>query len=86
MSSFYAEKAGFDQPHHDVLSMSRSMRSMNQPDLGDRSCMSPTTEVDGKMRSSQRRRVPVAVGTQLHSWISTSLTSLFSVGGVEREK
>ncbi|KAJ5935727.1 hypothetical protein N7466_005274 [Penicillium verhagenii] len=60
MSSFYTEKAGFDQSHHDVLSLSRSMRSMNHQDLGDHSsCMSPT-EADGKMRTSQRRRVPVA--------------------------
>ncbi|KAJ5929749.1 hypothetical protein N7454_006699 [Penicillium verhagenii] len=60
MSSFYTEKAGFDQSHHDVLSLSRSMRSMNHHDLGDHSsCMSPT-EADGKMRTSQRRRVPVA--------------------------
>jgi hypothetical protein len=67
MSSFYAEKPGFDQSHHDVLSMSRSMRSMNQHNQGDHSCMSPARGVDGKMRNSQRRRVPVAVGTQIHS-------------------
>lgn len=58
---------------------------MNQHDLGDQSCMT-TTEVDGKMRGSQRRRVPVAVGTQIDFQISHSLTLLFSVDGVEREK
>lgn len=65
MDSFYAEK-GYEQPGHGTsFSMSRSMRSMTRHELGDRTngCISPATEVDGKMRNSQRRRVPVAVCT-----------------------
>ena len=71
MDSFY-EKTGFDQSRHDVFSLSRSMRSMNQHEmkheLSDRSnCISPAAELDGKLRNSQRRRVPVAVGYSLCS-------------------
>lgn len=65
MESFYAEKtAGFDQSRHDSALLSRSMRSMNHHELGDRgpSCISSATELDGKLRNPPRRRVPVAVG------------------------
>ncbi|KAJ5895561.1 hypothetical protein N7495_007252 [Penicillium taxi] len=63
MDSFYTEKSGFDQPRHDMaFSMSRSMRSMTQQELNDRSCISHATEMDGKSRNPQRRRVPIACG------------------------
>lgn len=65
MYSFYTEK-GYEQSRHDTsLSMSGSMRSMTQHELGDRasSGISPAAELDGKLRNPQRRRVPVAVGT-----------------------
>lgn len=64
MESFYSEKPGYDQTRHDaVLSLSRSMRSLHQHELNDHSGgISPGTEMEGKLRNSQRRRVPVAVG------------------------
>ncbi|KAJ6151815.1 hypothetical protein N7470_006943 [Penicillium chermesinum] len=65
MESFYSEKAGYDQSRHDVLSLSRSMRNLNQRELSDHASgvISPTTEMEGKLRNSQRRRVPVAVNS-----------------------
>ncbi|KAJ6015801.1 hypothetical protein N7540_010392 [Penicillium herquei] len=59
MDHYYTKKAGFDQSRHDL---SRSMRSINRHEMGDRSntCASPSTELDAKLRNTQRRRVPVA--------------------------
>ncbi|CEJ55158.1 hypothetical protein PMG11_01433 [Penicillium brasilianum] len=58
MDSYYTDKAAtFEQSRHDSsLSMSHSMRSLNQHEL------SPAAEMDSKMRNPQRRRVPVACG------------------------
>lgn len=63
MHSYYTQK-GYEQ--------SRSMRSMTQRELGNRSnsCISPAAELDGKFRNPQRRRVPVAVCTSTRYGVS----------------
>lgn len=78
MNSFYSGKAdGFEQSQHiSSLTMSRSMRSMTQRELGDRtnSGISPAAELDGKLRNPQRRRVPVAVCTLVMFEVLLTLT------------
>ncbi|KAJ5698204.1 hypothetical protein N7462_000209 [Penicillium macrosclerotiorum] len=59
MDPFYTEKAsGYESIRHETLSMSRSMRNVNQHEP------SPGAEIEGKMRNPQRRRVPVAVNSR----------------------
>lgn len=62
MDSFYSEKQSGFESRDSSLYMSRSMRSMAQHELADRStgCISPAAD-DSKLRNPQRRRVPVAV-------------------------
>ncbi|KAJ5225084.1 hypothetical protein N7468_006309 [Penicillium chermesinum] len=85
MESFYSEKAGYDQSRHDVLSLSRSMRNLNQRELSDHASgvISPTTEMEGKLRNSQRRRVPVAVGFPTKSTF-LALESQHRMAGLQR--
>lgn len=75
MDSYYPEKTGYEQSRHNTaLTLSRSMRSLNQHELSDHSSggMSPSTEMEGKLRNSQqRRRVPVAVSYFFYQLIST---------------
>lgn len=93
MDSFYSDKTGLDPSRNDsALSMSRAMRSMNHHKLGDRtSCISPINEMDSKLRTPQRRRVPVAVCTPtLHplpsKLLGLPLTPIFSVVDVVDER
>ena len=89
MQPFYVEKAaGFESSRRDsTLSMARSIRSINHHNLGDRpSCLGPAVELDGKLRNSPRRRVPVAVSITLQYYLYYRLTLLSSANGVERER
>lgn len=86
MDFFYSEKqSGFetrDSSHY----MSRSMRSMAQQELADRSarCISPAAD-DSKLRNPQRRRVPVAVCIS-HSHFEPPLTLIVSPVSKEKDQ
>lgn len=63
-----SEEISFDQQSkRDALPIPHSGRGDSQQEVEERglSCVSPTPELDGKHRSSTRRRIQVAVSTAL---------------------
>lgn len=82
----YCTGKGYGQSRQNTsFSMSRSMRSIAQHELGDRTSRCSAVELDGKLRNTQRRRVPLAVC--VFRWLGSSDSNkLHSVLGAERER